>query len=83
MVKRGYLPPNTRFWLGDKTESIWLTVKRAINKLEKEKRLPPDSVDPEDALSTIGLWKSALIPPVQEVSPLRISQLAKPNVANC
>ena len=63
MVKRGYLPPNTRFWLGDRTEFIWLTVKRAINQLEKDKRLPPDAVDPGDALSTIGLWKSALIPP--------------------
>lgn len=31
MVKRDYLPPNTRFWLGDKDELIWLTVKRAIN----------------------------------------------------
>jgi DNA helicase-2/ATP-dependent DNA helicase PcrA len=63
MVKRGYLPPNTRFWLGNKTELIWLTVKRAINNLEKDKRLPPDAVDPEEAMSTIGLWKSALIPP--------------------
>ena len=50
MVKRGYLPPNTRFWLGDMTELIWLTVKRSISQLEKEKRLPPDAVDPEDAL---------------------------------
>jgi len=63
MIKRGYLPPNTRFWLGDKTELIWLTVKRAITKLEKDKHLPPDAVDPEDALNTIGLWKSTLIPP--------------------
>jgi hypothetical protein len=45
------------------TELIWLPVKRAINQLEREKRLPPDGVDPEDVLSTIGLWKSALIPP--------------------
>jgi hypothetical protein len=42
---------------------IWLTVKRAINKLEKENHLPPDSVDPEEALSSISLWKSAMIPP--------------------
>ena len=34
MIKRGYLPPNTQFWLGDKSELIWLTVKRAINNLE-------------------------------------------------
>lgn len=63
MVKNGYLPPNTQFWLGDKTELIWLTVKRAITHLEKTKRIPRDAVDPEEALNTIGLWKGSLIPP--------------------
>jgi len=63
MVKNGYLPPNTQFWLGDKTELIWLTVKRAITHLEKAKRIPRDAVDPEEALNTIGLWKGSLIPP--------------------
>ena len=63
MIKEGMLPPNTRYWLADKTELIWLTVKRAINNLEKRKRIPTDAVDPETALNTIGLWKSSLIPP--------------------
>ena len=63
MVKEGVLPLNTKFWLADKTELIWLTVKRAITSLEKQKRIPPEAVDPEDALTTIGLWKSSLIPP--------------------
>ena len=51
MVKLGYLPPNTRFWLEDMTGLIWLTVKRAINQLEKDKHLPPGAIDPEDALT--------------------------------
>jgi DNA helicase-2/ATP-dependent DNA helicase PcrA len=63
MVKRGYLPPNTQFWLGNKAELVWLHVKKAITNLEKARKLPPDAVDPQDALNTIGLWKSCLIPP--------------------
>ena len=63
MVKESVLPLNTKFWLADKTELIWLTVKRAITNLEKAKRIPPEAVDPEDALNTIGLWKGSLIPP--------------------
>ena len=62
-VKKGILPSNTQYWLADKTELIWLTVKRAITELEKTKRIPLETVDPEEALSTIGLWKSSLIPP--------------------
>jgi len=63
MVKRGYLPINTQFWLGNKTELVWLNIKRAITNLERKKRIQPDSIDPEDAMNTIGLWKSCLIPP--------------------
>jgi DNA helicase-2/ATP-dependent DNA helicase PcrA len=63
MVKESVIPLNTKFWLAGKTELIWLTVKRAITNLEKAKRIPPESVDPEDALNTIGLWKGSLIPP--------------------
>ncbi len=63
MVKNSVLPPSTQFWLADKSELIWLTVKRAITSLEKAKHIPPEAVDPEDALHAIGLWKGALIPP--------------------
>lgn len=63
LVKSGALPGNTQFWLADKSELIWLTVKRAITNLEKAKRVLPDSVDPQDALNSIGLWKGSLIPP--------------------
>jgi len=63
MVKNGSLPSSTTFWLADKAELIWLTVKRAIHLLEKAKNLPPESVDPEEALLAISLWKGSLIPP--------------------
>jgi DNA helicase II / ATP-dependent DNA helicase PcrA len=62
-AKRGILPANQQYWLADKSELIWLTVKRAINDLEKARQIPPESVDPEEALNTIGLWKGSLIPP--------------------
>jgi len=63
MVKTGMLPASTQYWLADKTELIWLTVKRAITALEKAKRVPPETIDPEEALNAIGLWKGSLIPP--------------------
>lgn len=62
-IKTGVLPANLHYWLADKTELIWLTVKRAINSLERSKQFPADSVDPEQALMTINLWKGSLIPP--------------------
>lgn len=61
-IKRGILPSNTQFWLADKSELIWLTVKRAITELEKAKRIPPEVVDPEEALNAIGIWKGSLTP---------------------
>jgi len=57
------LPASTQFWLSDKEELIWLMVKRAINNLEKSKKIPSEMIDPELALNTIQLWKGALIPP--------------------
>jgi DNA helicase-2/ATP-dependent DNA helicase PcrA len=62
-IKRGFLPANTQFWLADKSELVWLTLKRAITELEKAKRIPPESIDPEEALNAIGVWKGSLIPP--------------------
>lgn len=63
MKKAGVLPVNTQFWLTDKAELINLTCRRAITNLEKAKRIPPELIDPEDAIHAIGLWKGALVPP--------------------
>jgi len=63
MTRNGVLPELIQYWLGDKQELIWLTVKRAITNLEKARRIPPASADPETALNAIGLWKGALLPP--------------------
>ena len=62
-MKDGVLPELIQFWLGDKEELIWLTVKRAINNLERTKRIPYAAVDPDEAMTSISLWKGALIPP--------------------
>ncbi len=65
-IREGILPASTQFWLADKAELIFLTVKRAIANLEKERRILPESVDPEIALLAISRWKGALIPPDPE-----------------
>ncbi len=62
-IKQGYLAPKTQFWLSDKTEFIWMSIKRIISDMEKAHQIQPESVDPEQVLHAIGLWKSSLIPP--------------------
>ena len=59
----GVLPETIQFWLRDKEELILLTVKRAINNLERTRQIPYAAVDPDEALTAINLWKGALLPP--------------------
>jgi DNA helicase II / ATP-dependent DNA helicase PcrA len=63
MVRIGVLPGLTQFWTGEKEELIWLTVKRAIESLEKQQRIPRGAVESEEALNAVSLWKGALLPP--------------------
>jgi len=63
LMRDKVLPELIQFWLGDKEELIWLTVKRAINNLEMARRIPKASIDPDQAMNAISLWKGALIPP--------------------
>ena len=65
LIEEGLLPANTTYWLADKSELIWLTVKKAITKLEKQHLIPPMMVDPDAALTAIGLWKGSLITPLK------------------
>jgi DNA helicase-2/ATP-dependent DNA helicase PcrA len=62
-IKAHDLPPQTQFWLSDKTEYIWVTIKRGIADLEKAKKIPPDTIDPEQVMQAISLWKGSLTPP--------------------
>ena len=62
-VSDGVLPEFIQFWLGDKEELIWLTVKRAISNLERSRRIPYAAVDPDEGMTAISLWKGALLPP--------------------
>jgi len=62
-IKASLLPSNTQFWLSDKSEYVWACLKRVITDLEKAKRFPPDTVDPEQAMHAISLWKGSLVPP--------------------
>jgi DNA helicase-2/ATP-dependent DNA helicase PcrA len=62
-MRDGILPEFIQFWLGDKEELIWLTVKRAVSNLERTNHIPYAAVDPDEAMSAISLWKGSLIPP--------------------
>lgn len=74
MVRIGVLPGLTQFWTGEKDELVWLTVKRAIESLEHQYRIPLNSIESEDALTAISLWKGALL------SPERAGSWSSPNM---
>jgi len=61
--KAGLSSVKTQFWLSDKSEYIWVSLKRVISQLEREKKVSPDSIDPDQAMQAISLWKGSLIPP--------------------
>ncbi|MDD3828064.1 MAG: ATP-dependent helicase [Anaerolineae bacterium] len=63
MIASGRLPGTLVFWVDDKAELTRTYVHRAIDNLVARGCMPPDSVDPDDALEAIGLWKGSLIPP--------------------
>ena len=69
-MRDGVLPESIQFWLGDKEELIWLTVKRAINNLERARQIPYAAVYPDEVMTAISLWKGALLPPDRAESRL-------------
>jgi len=62
-INRGLMPPISDYWIEDKEEQVRRTVHTAIRNLIAKGVIEEDSVDPEDALECIGLWKASLIPP--------------------
>lgn len=63
LIALGLLPGEREFWIEDREEQARITVHRAIKQLEQARRIPPDSVDVEEAYQAIQLWKGSLIPP--------------------
>lgn len=64
------------FWVEDKEELTRIFLHRAIANLVDKHRIPPDSVDVEEAKEAIGLWKGSLIPPL----PTRAGYYGNPYV---
>jgi len=63
MMGRGLLPGQWEFWTDDQQERERFLLHRVVSSLEKNGLIPPESVDIEEALQAIQLWKSSLIPP--------------------
>lgn len=76
MLLRGVMPGTIDLWVDDKAELGRIYVHRAIEQLVFKGTIPPDSVDPDDALEAIGLWKGSLIPPV----PARAGYRGSPHI---
>src|SRR3972149_489822 len=57
MIATGLLPGQIDIWAEDKAELVRIYVHRAINNLVSRKRIPPDLVDPDDAIEAIGFGK--------------------------
>ncbi len=56
MVRMDVLPGLTQFWTGEKEELIWLTVKRAIESLERQKQIPPQCAVQSPGRNGKQLW---------------------------
>ena len=63
MMDARVIPASVEFWTDGRGERIWLYTNIAITNLERSKVIPPSTVDPEEAMQAISLWKGSLIPP--------------------
>ena len=62
-INRGLMAPISDYWMEEKEDYVRRTVHAAIKNLTFGKRIDDDSIDPDDALECIGLWKASLTPP--------------------
>ena len=62
VVKEGLHPPYHHMWIEDKVELARIKLHEAIRNLEKCKVILPNTIDIEEAMDAISLWKGALIP---------------------
>lgn len=64
MMEEGFLPPNINFWGMDESDyQVMTCAHRAIQGYCTRHDLDPESIDVEQLLEAISLWKGALIPP--------------------
>jgi len=63
LMNSGKLPANLEFWIDDKEEKIRIAIVRAISALERDRVIPPDSIEADEAIQAIQLWKGSIIPP--------------------
>jgi DNA helicase-2/ATP-dependent DNA helicase PcrA len=61
--KSGLRSDTEESWIEDKEEVGLIWMRNAIDRLEKEGKIEPHSVELDDAMNCVGLWKGALIPP--------------------
>ncbi len=62
-VETGIFPESTDNWELDAGELSRIYIKKAISNLEREHKIPLYTIDPDEALNCIGLWKGSLISP--------------------
>ena len=62
-IQRGVCDPIKQKWFSENREEGRRQVLRIIQQMEYDREIKPDSIDPEEALMAISLWKAALIPP--------------------
>lgn len=62
-IDRNLLPVIDNPWLGENSEEARRLVLKLIRQAERKRRIPYNSLDAEQVLTAIELWKSALIPP--------------------
>jgi DNA helicase-2/ATP-dependent DNA helicase PcrA len=65
LIVKGLLPGNIELWIEEREEKNRIVLHKVIARLEKERAIPPESVDIEEAIQAIQLWKGSLIPPTR------------------
>ncbi|MEM6283769.1 MAG: ATP-dependent helicase [Chloroflexota bacterium] len=62
-IDKGVCDPIRQKWFNENSEQSRRTALRLIQQFEREKRILYQSLDVEEMLMAISLWKGALIPP--------------------
>lgn len=64
MMDDGFLPANINFWGMEESDyHVTVCAHKAIQAVSNRDDLDPESIDVEQLLESISLWKGALIPP--------------------